>query len=189
MRYPDLLVPITIEVIELPSGETVRIPKTEPTFNLWKGKPISDTYGDKTILDFDGEPVFAELAILRILQKDGWQGVWVDSFRKKFRTNYPVNSVALPPKQQRLLSEIYEKAGSNKGCWDVFCWRDDGTQLFAESKRQGRDRMRNSQRCWLEAAIKYGLPGAAFLVVEWKVSDLAYSSRFTHHVSRFRIAK
>jgi hypothetical protein len=75
MRYPDLLVPTTIEIIELPSGVTVQIPKTEPTFDLWKGKPISDTYGNKIVLDCDGESVFAELAILRIFQKDGWQGV------------------------------------------------------------------------------------------------------------------
>ena len=171
MRYPDLLVPTTIEIIELPSGVTVQIPKTEPTFDLWKGKPISDTYGNKIVLDCDGESVFAELGILRIFQKDGWQGVWVDSYRNKFRKDYPANSIALPPDQQRLLSRIYEKVGSNKGCWDVFCWRDNGTYLFAESKRQGRDRMRDSQRHWLEAAINCGLPISAFLIVESKVSE------------------
>jgi hypothetical protein len=189
MRYPDLLLPTTIEVIELPSKVTVQIPKTEPTFDLWKGKPISDTYGNKTVLDCDGEPTSAELAILRIFEKDGWQGVWVDSYRNKFRKDYPAKSVALPPEQQRLLSEIYEKAGSNKACWDVFCWKDDGAQLFAESKRQGRDRMRDTQCCWLEAAINCGLPTSAFLIVEWKAGDLADVSRFTDHASRSRTTK
>jgi hypothetical protein len=185
MRYPDLFVLTAIEVIELPSGVMVQVPKTEPIFELWKGKPLGDTYGNKTVLDSGGEPVFAELAILRIFQRDGWQGVWVDSFRNKFRTDYPASDVVLPLERQRLLSGIYERAGSKKGCWDVFCWKDDGTYLFVESKRQGHDRIRDSQRRWLEAAINCGLPTSAFLIVEWKVEDLVYTPRFTRHGSRF----
>jgi hypothetical protein len=170
MQYPDLLTPTAIEDIELPSGTFVPIPKTEPVFELWTGQPVSDKYGNKPVLNVNGEPAFAELAILKILQNDGWQGVWVDTYRKRYRTSYfPKNEVKLPPRQQRLLLDIYEKAGSDKGCWDVFCWREGTVYLFAESKRQGRDRIRDSQRQWLDAAIKCGLPLASFLVVEWRV--------------------
>ena len=168
MHYPDLLTPTGIENIEFPSGMSVQIPKAKPVFALWTGHPISDRYGNKPVLNANGQPVFAELAILRILGNAGWQGVWVDTYRNKYRTTcFPMNEVELPTEQRRLLLGIYEKAGMNKGCWDVFCWTSGGENVFAELKRQGRDRIRDSQRRWLDAAIKCGLPIASFLIVEW----------------------
>jgi hypothetical protein len=170
MQYPELLTPTTVENIKLPSGTSVQIPKAEVVFELWTGRPVSDRYGNKPILNSNGEPAFAELAILKILQNDGWQGVWVDTYRNKYRTAYfPKDEVELPAEQRKLLLDIYGRAGTSKGCWDVFCWRDDVQHLFAESKRQGRDRIRDTQRRWLEAAIKCSLPLASFLVVEWTV--------------------
>jgi len=83
MRYPSLLKPQSIEEVLLPSGGTVKVPKALPTFEEWTGERIGDTYGGKTILNFDGEPVFAELAILRAFQSSGWDGVWVDTFGKR----------------------------------------------------------------------------------------------------------
>ena len=170
MQYPNLLIPTTTEEIELPSGRVVQIPKANPLFEVWTGKPVSDTYGNKPILSFNGRPAFAELIILRILQNDGWNGVWVDTYRNEYRTAYwPKNEVELPTEQQQLLQRIYKKADSNKGCWDVFCWKEE-VRLFAESKRKGYDRIRGTQRRWLEAAIECGLPLTSFLIVEWSVA-------------------
>src|SRR5208283_2995904 len=39
------------------------------------------SYGNKVVLDFYSKPEFAELGILRLMQKSGWNGVWVDSYR------------------------------------------------------------------------------------------------------------
>jgi len=38
-------------------------------FPKWQGAPILDTYGGKAVLDYHGEPVFAELFTLRMLQR------------------------------------------------------------------------------------------------------------------------
>ncbi len=154
----------------MPSGNKMKIPKVTPTFDSWTGEPIKDIYGGKPILDFDGEPVFAELAILRAFQNVGWNGVWVDTFKKRYRVGYwdDDNAVVLPSEQETLLNRIYERAGSRNGCWDVFCWQSD-VQLFVEAKRHRHDHIRATQRRWLEAAISAGLPTDAFLVVEWSL--------------------
>lgn len=167
MQFPAPLTPTTVERISLSSGRTAQIAKANPQFELWSGKAVADTFGNKPILSFDGKPAFAELVILGILQSDGWSGVWVDTFHNKYRTSYwPKNEAELPPKPQQLLQRIYEKAGSKNGCWDVFCWKEE-MYLFAESKRQGHDRITDTQRVWLEAAIECQLPLSSFLIVEW----------------------
>jgi hypothetical protein len=168
MQYPDLLQTESAEAVHLPSAGVVEVPKATPAFEKWTGEPIEDTYGGKIVLSFAGEPVFAELAILRTFQNSGWSGVWVDSFRKKYRVGYwrDDSEVALPPEQELLLQRIHHRAGASGGCWDVFCWRGDA-RLFAEAKRRGHDEIRDTQRRWLEAAIGIGLAIDSFLVVEW----------------------
>ena len=63
--------------LELPSGDSVEIPRCRVFFTPWRGEPIVDTFGGKPVLALDGEPLFAELVILRKLQVAGWDGVWV----------------------------------------------------------------------------------------------------------------
>ena len=172
MTYPKILKPTTNEKVKLPSGRIVLIPKVNPLFKMWIGDPVSDTYGNKPILSVNDKPAFAELAILGILQDDGWCGVWVDTYGNKYRTSYwPKDEVELPSKCQQLLKEIYLKAGSNNGCYDVFCWKDTRF-LFAELKRQGHDKIRVTQRKWLEAAIDCNLPLSSFLIVEWSIKQM-----------------
>jgi hypothetical protein len=147
MIYPASLQPTTTETLTLPSGRSAAFPKATPTFPLWRGTPVDKTHGKKAVLDFNGRPAFAELAILWTLQNDGWQGVCFDSFRRAFRTDYwnsePQKS--LPEKPTSLSDEIWNLAKIRSGVWDVFCWRDNRV-LFRESKRGKRDRIRPSQR-------------------------------------------
>ena len=166
MKYPASLQPTTTESMTLPSGRIVAFPKATPTFALWRGEPLEKTYGGKAILDFDGQPAFAELAILGTLQNDGWQGVWVD--RSVFRTGF-WNSTPqkfLPQKPSSLSEEIWNLAKTPSGVWDVFCWRDDRV-LFCESKKASKDRIRPSQLLFAESALNAGLPLDSFLFVEW----------------------
>lgn len=44
-------------------------------FKAQGGAPLPDNYGGKTILDWNGEPVFADLAIVRALQAEGLIGM------------------------------------------------------------------------------------------------------------------
>jgi len=154
--------------IKLPSGKEIRIRKLKLSFGVWKGKAVKDSYGGKTVIDCDGEPLFAELAVLRTLQKEGWQGAWVDSYRKKFRVGLPgvVEPINLPEKPKKLFDDISSRAGGFKGCWDVFAWKDDD-YLFLELKRESRDHIRDSQIKWLEAALGSGVPSDSFAILEW----------------------
>jgi hypothetical protein len=153
----------------LPSGRSVAFPKATPTFPLWRGAPVNKTYGKKAVLDFNGRPAFAELAILWALQHEGWQGVWVDCFRRAFRTGYwdSAPEKSLPRKPSDIPEEIWNLAKIRSGVWDVFCWQDDRV-LFAESKRGKRDRIQTSQLHFAESALNVGLPLDSFLFVEWK---------------------
>lgn len=168
MRYPESLVPTLSESIELPSGAVVEVPKCKPIFTRWKGRRVADTYGGKPVLEWGGNPVFAELVILGLFRDAGWDGVWVDSFKDKYRTGYWGNDAEaiLPPDREIILRRIAEKAGGRAGCWDVFCWTGDHS-IFVESKRAGRDRLRKSQFRWLGGALSLGFPVESFLVVEW----------------------
>ena len=99
------------------------IKKINIKFKKWVGNPIQYTYGHKEVLDMDGTPLFAELAYLRILKKDGWEGVWVDSFGKKFRNKMPLEKsegAKIPDDKIRLLIKLWKKVGKFKGTWD-FC--------------------------------------------------------------------
>lgn len=185
VTYPELLIPATVENLYLSSGTLVRVPKAEPRFLKWQGEFTEDTYGNKPLLDVDGEPMFAELAILRLFQKDGWDGVWVDTFRKRYRTAWGEKGIVkLPGDKLRLLKTINQRVGSGYGCFDVFCWKGDRV-VFAESKRKLKDSIRETQLIWLEATIQSGLEPDYFLIVEWSFSgslgksDGAYTPRAT----------
>lgn len=173
-----------VQMFHLPSGTTVGVTKRFYRFKLWnrnnhEGNPVTvdgrqiDTYGEKPILDFDGEPVFAELAILRILQNEGWVGVWVDSYRRgRFITglfNPPLQR--LPSNAREVLEKVKIAKRSRSGCWDVFAWRK-GRLLFVEAKRANKDRFQRSQVEWLAASLQVGLPLSAFMVVEWDTEEL-----------------
>jgi hypothetical protein len=56
------------------------------------------------VLDFDGRMAFAELAILWSVEKSGWSGVWIDTYRKAFWCGYWGSAplASLPPGPQAL---------------------------------------------------------------------------------------
>ena len=171
MQYPKLLDPTTTEAVELSSGKVVHVPKSTPSFELWNGKPVNDTYGGKVVLSLGDKPAFAELVVLNTFVREGWAGVWVDTYRNKFRTEYwPANEVELPKEAHDLLQSINTINGSRKGCWDVYCWKDH-CFVFIECKAKGKDAIRESQRKWLASAIQSGLSLDSFLIVEWSPSQ------------------
>ena len=157
------------EVFALDSGGTISIAKCFIRFKPWTGKPIANTYGGKAVLDSDREPVFAELAILRLLQKHGFDGVWVDSYRLKFLKSLSVEC-ALPDHAQAIYDRIVAaNGGRHGGCWDVLAWKQDQF-VFIESKQKSKgykDSITDTQKRWLQAALKIGFDSACFLICEW----------------------
>ena len=161
---------IDSESFSLSSGEQILIQKYFLNFNKWKGAPVPNSYGNKLALDWNGEPVFAELAVLRLFQSQGWNGVWVDSYGRKFRTGLPnvAEPVEISGKQKELIDSVRTKTGKSGGCWDVFLWKDDRI-LFVELKRQKKDRIQDSQRIWLEHSLAHGLSHENFAFVDWEI--------------------
>lgn len=187
--YPEQLIPETVEDLHLPSGLNVQIPKAQPVFRLWSGEFEGDTYGNKPLIDVDGTPMFAELAILRLFQKHGWDGVWVDTFRKKYRTAWGEEGmVRLSGDKLQLLKTLHRKAGSVSGCFDVYCWKDD-VVVFAESKRRSKDEIRQTQLVWLEAAMSAGLDSSAFLIVEWFSTGSSVANKAPRRANTLRRIK
>lgn len=172
MNYPASLVPSAIEQFRLADGRTVGVPKATPTFRTWSGPPPGDTYGGKPVVDVEGRPTFAELAVLETFRRAQWDGVWIDTYRNRFRAGYwgvePVT--ALPARPGALLERILAARGTGRsGTWDVYSWRGDDV-LFAEAKRAGRDQIRPTQVTWLEAALRVGVRIDSLLVVEWTLA-------------------
>lgn len=172
MNHPVFLQRTARERIELlTSRRFVDLPKACVTFDPWGGESPKTRYGGKALLDWKGELVFAELAILRAFQSAGWDGCWVDTYGGKYRVGYWGDAVVrdIPTKAAGLLRRIQVSSGQRSGCFDVFCWKDEEVR-FAEAKRKGRDRIRDTQRRWLEAALGVGLSTEDFLVVEWSIA-------------------
>jgi hypothetical protein len=144
------------------------VPIRSVTLNVWSGGPVQDSYGNKPLVDWNREPLFAELAILQSFQQLGWSGVWVDSFRKKYRMGLPelTAPVLLPNEQQELLNRIRGNPGWPSGCWDLVIWKGEETR-FIELKNRGKDRLRQSQIDWLGKALNAGLRTEQFLIIEW----------------------
>lgn len=138
-----------------------------------------NTFGGKDLLLVDGKPQFAEVAILRAFEEAGWQGRWLETYGKgnmtpglwrewkpggsRAQVQVPIADAWVNEK----LRVIAEANGNTfAGCWDVIAWKGDRL-VFAESKKQKKDRMRDTQLRWLEAALKCGCALEDFLVVEW----------------------
>ena len=169
IEYPEQLRPTSTESFSLPDGSVVRVPKATAAFRRWTGDIPEDTYGGKALIDCEGAASFAELVTLRLLENEGWEGVWVDTYRNKFRRGYwGVPTVAtLPPDRSLIMERIHSHRGSGRsGTWDIFAWRGDDI-LFVECKRAGEDAIRPSQITWLAAALADGHPNDTFLIVEW----------------------
>lgn len=160
------------EIFSLSSDADISIQKYFLHFNEWKGAPIPNTYNGKAVIDWNGEPVFAELAVLRLFQSHGWEGVWVDSYRRKYRIGLPyvAEPVELPEKQRQLLDSIRAKTERHGGCWDVFVWKDNQV-LFIELKRSKKDRVQESQISWLEKSISLSLNSNNFALIEWRIRE------------------
>jgi hypothetical protein len=177
--YPSLLQPTDIEPFVI-DNKTAEIPKVILSFKRWHGTPIAYTFGGKPLIDFDGKPMFAELAVMKLFNNSGWQARWIETYGAKVKTPFhfsdwidgklleqphdPIQDVEI----SKLLDGVSLLNGVNyfSGIWDVFGWLN-GNVVFAECKRTKKDKIRSSQVNWLSAGLSYGLKPVNFLVVQW----------------------
>lgn len=158
------------ETIPMSSG-AVDVPKFSWRFRAWAGEPISDTYGGKAVVDCEGSPVFAELAIIHVLKEHGFEGaVWVDSYRRCFRDAMPPTECSLPAQAREVYDRIATINSGRQGCWDVLAWSTEDV-TFVECKRKGKDRVTSNQKKWLESARRAGLRPENFAICEWEIES------------------
>ncbi len=176
MIYPELFQPTETEYFNI-QGQAINISKCTVTFDKWAGESVKETFGGKPILNFNGHPMFAELAIMLTFQNDGWETRWVETYGKKepicltnWKDDKYRNQVHQPFQDNeiiKLLADISKlNANTYSGCWDVVAKKGEHI-IFVESKRAKKDSIRLSQVNWLSSALLYGLKPDNFLMVQW----------------------
>lgn len=174
----------------MPTGERVgELPSVFMRFPTWKGPPFVDAYGKKndSMIDLDGEHLFAELAILRLLERDGWEGRWINTTGGGEISRYLTDWRDVPRQEQKsrpiqddgaraMLYAIADRSGNRYGgCWAGFAWRDN-SYMFFEAKRQApkdKDRLKSAQEAWVRAALclrEQLLSARNFVFVQWDYS-------------------
>ncbi len=167
-------------VVEDVAGVYLRFPR-------WQGPPFVDDFGKKAagMIELDGEHLFAELAVLRLLERDGWSGRWVNTTGAggevwKYLTHWDDvpradqrNRVLEEEEPRQVLAGVARRAAKRyAGCWDVFAWRD-GQFAFLQTKRgapTARLEVGAAQVDWLHTALLFGdlrIIVDSFVVVNW----------------------
>jgi hypothetical protein len=178
VNFPSTLQPDTFE-IHVINNEQIAIPVIHLEFKKWKGLPIPNTFGGKGLIEYNGEPMFVELAVQRLAVSSGWDSRWVETYAMKNKTPYYFTEWGDGPlrtqaqnliNNQRVLDMLALIASYNNssysGCWDVVVWNDNKI-IFIESKRVKKDRFRGTQDRWLNAGLRAGLPADDFAIVQW----------------------
>jgi len=156
----------------LPSGDVIQVRRLcvhfgRATPGYLKSGTLLPTYTNKALVSFHGDAMFGELALLRWLEVDGWQGVWVDTGHgRKLWREMPTRAtpVTLPPAQQTLHDQIVAANGGRAGgFFDIMAWRGNHT-IFVEYK--GADeRAPKNEAAWIAAALRAGVSKNDLLLV------------------------
>jgi hypothetical protein len=150
--------------VTLPDGGTISIRALHIAFsratpNRLPEGTLPRTYTPKPLVSVNGAAMFGELAIVRWLEKDGWDAVWMDTFHgAKFWKAMPHKSqpIALPRAARTLYDAIKTaNGGKASGAFDVMAWRN-GEFAFLEYKGEG-DRSNRNEARWIAAALAAGV--------------------------------
>lgn len=145
---------------------TIVIPKFSMRFTKLGADP---KFGNKPIVEWQGESIYPELAVARLLKRYGLDAVWIDSYRGKFWDSMS-HERTLPDAAREAYARILQaNSGKRGGFWDVMAWRENDS-VFIELKQntpECRDRISEKQRNWLQSAIRAGFAEACFSVCEW----------------------
>jgi hypothetical protein len=152
-----------IEVLTLLRRERRWIGPQPASFRLVPNKPA---------LEFNGKPTWAEFILLRLLERDGWNGAWVKNWGgREFWQDVGLAIPQMPAAAASLFERIEQRAGGRGGgCWDLVVSRGEEC-LFVESKQHGRDSLRNTQRIWIKSALEEAVPLSSFVIVEWAADE------------------
>jgi hypothetical protein len=166
------------------AGAFIRLPR-------WEGEPFVDDFGRKAgaMVALDDEHLLPEIAVLRLLERDGWEGRWVNTVGGKgevwkFLTRWDDvprdeqrNRIIEADEPRRVLAKIASRAAKRyAGCWDVYGWRGDEF-CFLQVRRgapKPSDAVADAQIDWLHTALLSGderVRRDSFGVVSWDFAD------------------
>ncbi len=196
--WAPALSPVIREIIRVPLATHIHTRLGDPIpdvagvvvrFAQWAGPAFVDDLGKKAgaMVELDGEHLFPELAVLRLLEREGWEGRWVITTGAKHgeisklltrwqdlpradQRHVPIED----PGARQLLAGIAHanKPARYAGCWGVFAWRA-GAYLFLECRRaQGAkiEPVKAKEVEWMRMALA-SQPGLlkpdSFAIVQW----------------------
>lgn len=141
-----------------------------PIFSMHFMKRGADpAFGNKPIVEWEGESFYPELAVARLLRRHGFDAVWIDSYRGKFWEGM-LEERTLPDAAREAYARILKANGGKRGgFWDVMAWKENEF-VFIELKQntaECKDRISEKQRLWLQAALRAGFQQSCFYVCEW----------------------
>jgi hypothetical protein len=164
------LSPTSAVNVRLKLEATVGLPICYPKFLKWAGDPPPYGFGGKPLIDYKNECVFAELAILKMLFDDGWDGVWVETYGGcNYLQTMPLDSdlkkysVPIPKDKKELLEKIW--GDGRRACFDVMAWKGEDI-VFYEAKH-GKDKPTPGQLRFIENAIACGIKKEQLIIVHW----------------------
>jgi hypothetical protein len=209
--YPKELGPPGKKRIDLPDiGRSILVTSFRPRFEPWslrrhgpvplkknaRGESVPDDYGGKPFVRVGNRPLFPELAIVKIFQQAGWDGVWVYTASGSLCNDWPlkIGRVDALPGAPRSLGEkaepgspaenlgmfdyLYEKSLKNRGLPyggggrpDAFVWKDENFHFIECKDARRNEDLTLYQKRWIQAMVEYGLPdewvAQKVWVVEW----------------------
>jgi hypothetical protein len=155
---------IAVHDVVLPDGarvpvRAIRVRFGRATPERLKPGTLPPPYASKRLVSVEGDAMFGELAVVRWLERDGWDAVWADVAQgRKFWRAMPHRSapVALPPALQARWDAIVDaNGGSARGAFDVLAWR--GAQVAFLEYRGPGERAARGEGAWVAAALRAGV--------------------------------
>jgi len=149
----------TVEVARLLRHETRRLEAIPRTSSCW--------VPNKPTLDMDGLPTRAEIVLVQMLERHGWEARWVRNLSGGHDFCHGVGQPKpMPREAAAMLAKIDHRARkTGGGAWDVWAWKGESYLCLESRQHQGGDSLRPNQLAWLEAAITEGV--TRYAVVEW----------------------
>ncbi len=160
--------------------------------NVWNWANNKEMSNGKPLVDWAGQPMFAELAVVNILRADGWQAYWSECYGGTVfldqMPRLPQGSksaklrqfgVTIDQRKVELIERIRKNCDApNYSCLDAIAWKHEHT-IFVELKNNGRgksgrkarDDLTKPQLRFINSAIKMGLTIDHFLIAEWQFSS------------------
>jgi hypothetical protein len=169
---------VQLRLVRVGVADPVDVPVLQRVWPLWAGdKPLKIDGKSpviRPVIEHAGMPTFAEVRVAQELAEEGamWW-CWIDTFNRRYRQAMYHEAPAVHPPREVLvlLAAIWvENGGTLYGAWDAFALRLDGTIVFREVKRRGKDKLKEHQHRFADA-VRRAHPSAELAIVEWSAAS------------------